>query len=176
MHLETKTTTSTPAYPITWQPQAPIDVDALFVTIDEWHCLKIALYFLEHQLTAPYRHEFFKDLCAEHVTVVRQFLKHLSLENQARHELVASSNTLSWLALALEVGITQETLIMLSADEANVEQDMAFMDAKTEADYIHAKGVFYSFYRVAYRGYCHIAQTKPSVLKKLRQLLASRKH
>jgi len=176
MHLETKTTASTPAYPITWQPKSPVDMDTLSLKTDEWRCLEIALYFLEHQLSAPSRHAFFKDLSAEHVTVVRHFLKHLSLKDQIPNDFVASSNILSWLALALEVGITQDTLIMLSADEANVEQDMAFMDAKTEADYIHAKGVFYSFYRVAYRGYCHIAQTKPSVLKKLRQLLASRKH
>jgi len=174
---ETKPTVSTQTHPSTWQPEPQVDVDTLFVTIEEWHCLKIALYFLEHQLTAPYRHEFFKDLREDHVAIVQHFLKHLSLKNQARHDSsVASSNTLSWLALALEVGITQETLIMMSADAANIELDIALMTAKTEADYIRAKGVFYSFYRIAYRGHCHTVQSKPSVLKKLRQFLALRKH
>ena len=61
-------------------------------------------------------------------------------------------------------------------DAANIELDSALMTAKTEADYIRAKGVFYSFYRIAYRGHCHTVQSKPSVLKKLRQFLALRKH
>ena len=145
-------------------------IDKLSLSINEVKCLDMALQFLREQLNQPKKHIYFTDLRDYRLNYISQWLHNPKLKSQLRFDgknrvdwAVMDSEDIEWLALALEVGINEDTIITMAADEANYECDMADMYGDVSD--------FNSHYIAFYRYYCQIAELRHPLLMKLRRIL-----
>jgi hypothetical protein len=143
----------------------------LSLNYHEVKALEMALYFLTEQVSKTKRHAFFADLRDYHLRYISDWLNNATLRSQLRFDgknsvawAVMSAEDIEWLLLALEVGMTEETIISMASDEANYEQDMAMMYSEMSSD-------FMSHYRAFHQYYCQMAQLRPALLTQLRQML-----
>ena len=140
----------------------------LSVNANEVKCLEMALFFLTVQLN---KSDFqFHDLRDYRLRYISNWINSSRLKNQLRSDglntviwAVMDIEDIKWLALALEVGITEDVIISMAADDANYERDMAVM----YEDDIDLNGQYQAFHNY----YCSIARLKSGLLLKLKNIL-----
>lgn len=142
----------------------------LSVNANEVKCLEMALYFLTEQLNKSKSDFRFHDLRDYRLRYISNWINSSRLKNQLRSDglntviwAVMDIEDIKWLALALEVGITEEVIISMAADDANYERDMAVM----YEDDIDLNGQYHAFHNY----YCSIARLKTGLLVKLKNIL-----
>ncbi len=150
----------------------------LSLNYNDVKCLEMAIYFLTEQLYTQRPHPFFTDLRDYHIRYLTHLLSNRNLRNQLRFDgtnkvmwPITCSEDAEWLALALEVGIMEDTIIAMAADDANYERDMATMYAETDKDFRFAEESFNNHYRTFHQYYCQISHSKYELLTQLRQIL-----
>jgi hypothetical protein len=154
-------------------------IDYLSLNYNEVKCLEMALYFLSEQLNHPSPHCLFSRLRGYHVRNLNYWLNKPDLRRQLRFDStndalwpVVSSEDAEWLALALEVGINEDTIFLMAADDANYERDMAAMHAEEDPNtYMLADLAYISNYVSFYNYYCDIASCRHELLIQLRTIL-----
>lgn len=145
-------------------------IDELLVNANEVKCLEMALYFLSEQLKKSkpdLRFQHFRDYRFRYMG---DWINNSRLKNQLRSDglnsvvwIVTDMEDIKWLILALEVGITEDVIISMAADDANYDRDMAVM----YGDDIDLNSHYYDFHNY----YCSIARLKSALLIKLQNIL-----
>ncbi len=150
----------------------------LSLNYNEVKCLEMVLYFLTEQLNGIPAHLIFTKLREYHVRNLSHWLNNANLKSSLRFDSknsvmwpVVSLEDANWLVLALEVGIPEDTIISMAADDAHYERDMAMMYAETDEDYGLADEAFSHRYCAFQQYYGQIAQLECALLAKLRQIL-----
>jgi len=145
-------------------------INTLSLNHNEVKCLDMALQFLHKQLNQAKKHFYFTELRDYRLNYISRWLHNPRLKSQLRFDgqnsadwAVMDREDVEWLALALEVGINEDTIITMAADEANYECDMAAMYGDASD--------FNSHYIAFYRYYCQIAELRHPLLMKLRHIL-----
>ena len=145
-------------------------IAGLSLNAKEVKCLEMALYFLSEQLNKSIPDLRFVNFPEYRLRYINDWMNSSRLKSQLRSDGsnsavwgVMDMEDIKWLALALEVGITEEVIISMAADDANYERDMALM---YEED-IDLNGQYYAFHNY----YCSIAQLQPRLLQKLKYIL-----
>lgn len=145
-------------------------VGKLSVNANEVKCLEMALYFLAEQLNKPKSDLRFLSFCNYRFRYISDWINSSRLKIQLRSDglnnavwAVMDVEDIKWLALALEVGITEDVIISMAADDANYDRDMAVM----YGDDIDLNGHYHAFHNY----YCSIARLKHGLLLKLKNIL-----
>lgn len=141
----------------------------LFLNYDEFKCLDVARQFLTGQLNQSNQHPCFAGLSQYRLDYIDDWLHDPKLKSQLRFDgknkvrwAVIDEAVVNWLALALEVGFSEDAIITMAADEAHYECDMAAMYGDDSN--------FNSHYRAFYQYYCRIAKLRYPLLRKLRAI------
>ena len=142
----------------------------LSLNAKEVKCLEMALYFLSEQLNKSIPDLRFVNFPEYRLRYINDWMNSSRLKSQLRSDGsnsavwgVMDMEDIKWLALALEVGITEEVIISMAADDANYERDMAIM---YEGD-IDLNCQYHAFHNY----YCSIARLKFALLLKLKNIL-----
>jgi hypothetical protein len=143
----------------------------------ELKCLEMAFYFLTEQCYSKNPHFVFTQFKDQHLRSLHRWFNHSKLKKlkvqlrfNDRMQLEWPINTkddFTWLLLALEVGMTGDTVLLMAADEANYARDMELQYAETDEDC----DVFYLHYRELRHYYSEIAQCSSQLLAKFRDIL-----
>ncbi len=152
----------------------------ILLNYTEFKCLEMALYFLTEQCYSKSPHFVFTQLKDQHLRSLSRWLNQAKLKKPWRFNHQAEvawpidqehQEDLTWLALALEVGMTDDTILLLAADEANYARDMALQYAETDEEYDAADDAFYLHYQEFRHYYREIAQSGSQLLAKFRDIL-----
>jgi hypothetical protein len=145
-------------------------IGKLSVNANEVKCLEMALYFLADQLNNPKSDFRFHNFCDYRFRYISNWINNSRLKIQLRSDGLNSAvwavmdvEDIQWLALALEVGITEDVIISMAADDANYDRDMAII----YGDDIDLNGHYHDFHNY----YCSIARLKYGLLVKLQNIL-----
>lgn len=154
-------------------------MNTILLNHEEVKCLEMALYFLTEQLQAQTPHFVFTEFRNYHLVCLNHWLNQAKCKKQLRFGSqcqvswpIYDLRGIQWLALALEVGISEETIIAMAVDEANYQRDMAMRYAETDDDYCAADEAFYRHFQVFQQYYSRIAQSSQGLLAKFQQILA----
>lgn len=150
----------------------------LSLNYNEVKCLEMAIYFLSSQLNNQNPHPFFTDLRNHHIRYLTEWLDNADLRKHLRFDstnkvmwAITCSEDTEWLILALEVGLTEDTIIAMAADDANYEKDIEIGYAETDDEFRLAEASFYTRYRAFHQYYYQISYSKYELLAQLRQIL-----
>lgn len=153
-------------------------VDYIDLNYHEVQCLEMALYFLTSQVVATRPHHLFTALRKYHIDHLNDWLHNNMWRSELRFDAensvqcpVESLDDAKWFALACEIGINEDTIISMAADEANYELDMAMMYDEKRSDEASYNDVFHNNYRAFHMHYCNIAKLKEKLAAKFRQIL-----
>ena len=136
----------------------------------ELKCLEMVFYFLTEQCYSKNPHFVFTQFKDQHLRSLHRWLNHPTLKKLKKqlrfdHQVEVAlpmdpdhSKDLIWLALALEVGMTDDTVLLMAADEANYARDMELQYAETDEDCKAADEVFYLHYKELRHYYSEIAK------------------
>ena len=149
----------------------------------ECKCLEMAFYFLTEQCYSKNPHFVFTQFKDQHLRSLHRWFNHSKLKKlkkQLRFNPQVEvawpmdpdhSKDLIWLALALEVCMTDDTVLLMAADEANYARDMELQYAETDEDFDAADDVFYLHYQELRHYYTEIAKCSSELLAKFRDIL-----
>ncbi len=144
----------------------------------ELQCLHLAIYYLKLQLSKSQCHSPWTNLRDYHTRNIEHWLNRSGLKRELRFDgnnsvawPVLSSEDVEWLLLALEVGINEDTIVDMSADEANYDRDMALMHVEDEKACALADTACSERFCSLVDYYCQIANCSNTLLSKLRQVM-----
>ncbi len=155
-------------------------IGTLSLNAQEMKCLEIALYFLTEQLNQNPPPVCFLQLRNHHVQHLSQWLDDANLKMKRRsvvegapciEQSISSFEDAEWLALAVQIGITWETIAAMATDAANYERDMKKMAAKTAYNSAGIEAEFHRHVCDFHAQYSQATACKNELLAKLRQIL-----
>lgn len=154
--------------------------DLLTVNYYEAECLEMALSFLSEQVNKIVPDIDFIGLRLEHLQDLAYWFNSNIHKSYLRKDLdshwtgwIHHAEQVKWLVLALEKGITEQTVMMMATDMANYEKDMWMMTAENAAEEAEALPKYPVWYRNHYAIYQRAASYKDKLLVKLRRIWQS---
>lgn len=152
--------------------------DILSVNYYEAECLEMALSFLSEQVNKIVPDADFIGLRLEHLQDLGYWFNSNIRKSYLRNNLHSSwvgciphVELVKWLVLALEKGMTEQTVMMMATDMANYEKDMWMMSAKSADEEAEALARYQVWYRNHYALYQRAASYKDKLLVKLKRIL-----
>ena len=134
----------------------------------------MAVYFLTEQLSQIPRNLLFAKLQNYHVRNLSIWLSHSQFKQcmsaNQKWSLV-SSEDVKWLILALQMGITEKTIINMALDIVSYEYDMLNSNTQVSISYQLTDLVNYANYKAWYDYYSDIASYQSQLFKKLQDVL-----
>lgn len=145
---------------------------------NELQCLHLAVYYLKLQLLKSQCCSLWTNLRDYHARNIDHWLNGSGLKKELRFDgnnsvawPVLSSEDIEWLLLALKVGINEDTITAMSADEANYDRDMALMHVEDANAYTLANLACHERFWSLVDYYRQIADHKTKLLTKLQSVL-----
>ena len=141
----------------------------------EVRCCDMALYYLSWQLSKAVPHPYFRSLKQSDIQYLDVWLHQAHKRNACRFDgtnevswEVKTLEYLPWLALALDVGINEETIRAMAIDDAHFEQDK---DGAVDVDLTNDAPLEHDLYQMHYVQYCQSARYKAPLLSKIKAIL-----
>lgn len=173
MLTETKLTTRVIAKPIS-QPRF-----ILSLTHNEIHCLEMALYFLDDQISLSSRHDDFILMRRDEVMLLNEELDTATMKSflhREKHHRIAwpisSLVNMEWVILALENGVNLKTLASMANEHGHYARDMERRSANSLSDYARAEEMFHHYASHCYAKYSEALTCKPALIAAIRQQLS----
>lgn len=172
LYAETKLNTRVTAQPVS-QTQF-----ILSLTHDEIHCLEMALYFLDDQISSSSRHDDFILMRRDEVMLLNNELDTSTMKSFLHREKhyriawpISSLVNMEWVVLALEVGVNLKTLASMAKEHGHYARDMERMAANCLSDYARAEEMCYQYASQCYAEYGAALTCKPALIAAIRQQL-----